>query len=264
MADWSTKRILILVKTYPVPATKGIEVSCTAGVTDDGKWIRLFPVPYRYLEGEKQFHKYEWIAASVSKATDDKRPESFRLNADTIQVGEVIPPTGKWRARRDLLKPLISPSMCQIQRERDEHGSPTLGLFKPAKIERLVIDPAKQSDWTEQELTKLRQTLLFQTAPSQMLEKIPFDFRYEFTCDDHACRGHRMLCTDWEMLESSRRWRGQYGGDWKTKFRHRYEAEMINKNDTHFYVGTVHQYPDAWIIVGLFYPPKPKMGDLFD
>src|ERR1700739_1573735 len=28
---WSTKRVLIVVKTYPTPAHKGVEVSCTAG-----------------------------------------------------------------------------------------------------------------------------------------------------------------------------------------------------------------------------------------
>jgi hypothetical protein len=39
---------------------------------------------------------------------------------------------------------------------------------------------------------------------------------------------------------------------------------MIKKNDTHFFVGTVHQHPGSWIIVGLFYPPKQAMPDLFD
>jgi hypothetical protein len=72
-----------------------------------------------------------------------------------------------------------------------------------------------------------------------------------------------MLCTDWEMSESYRRWRNQYGTNWEAKFRQKYESEMIGKNDTHFYVGTVHQHPDAWIIVGLFYPPRPTMDDLF-
>jgi len=61
-----------------------------------------------------------------------------------------------------------------------------------------------------------------------------------------------MLCTDWEMGESYRRWQRQYGDQWEPKFRLRYEDEMIGKNDTHFYVGTVHRHPDAWIIVGLF------------
>jgi hypothetical protein len=70
-----------------------------------------------------------------------------------------------------------------------------------------------------------------------------------------------MSCTDWEIGESFRRWRKEY---WESKFRQKYEDEMINKFDTHFYVGTVHKHPKEWIIVGLFYPPRQKMGDLFD
>jgi hypothetical protein len=38
---------------------------------------------------------------------------------------------------------------------------------------------------------------------------------------------------------------------------------MIERFDTHFYVGTLHQYPDTWIIVGLFYPQLRKQGRLF-
>ena len=45
--------------------------------------------------------------------------------------------------------------------------------------------------------------------------------------------------------------------------RQRYECDMIDKNDTHFYVGNLHGHQDTWLIVGLFYPPKP-IGDLFD
>ena len=41
------------------------------------------------------------------------------------------------------------------------------------------------------------------------------------------------------------------------KFRQTYETEMIHKNDTHFYVGTVASHPNRWIIIGLFYPPRP-------
>ena len=68
MVEWVAKRILITVRTYPVPARKGIEVSCTGGITDDGKWIRLFPVPYRFLEEDRRFTKYQWISVSVTKA----------------------------------------------------------------------------------------------------------------------------------------------------------------------------------------------------
>ncbi len=71
-----------------------------------------------------------------------------------------------------------------------------------------------------------------------------------------------MMCTDWEMGAAYRRWKREYGPNWETAFRRRFEAEMINKNDTHFYVGTVHGHPSAWIIVGLFYPPPEVRPEL--
>ena len=39
MSGYEQKRVLVTVKTYPTPASKGAEVSCTAGITDDGKPI---------------------------------------------------------------------------------------------------------------------------------------------------------------------------------------------------------------------------------
>ena len=58
------------------------------------------------------------------------------------------------------------------------------------------------------------------------------------------------------MAEAYRQWRDKYGDQWELKFRQRFETEMIEKLDTHFFVGTVHQHPGSWIIVGLFYPPQ--------
>jgi hypothetical protein len=64
-----------------------------------------------------------------------------------------------------------------------------------------------------------------------------------------------MSCTDWEMLQAYRSWKREYGDKWEEKFRQRFQTEMIQQRDTHFYVGTIHQHPGSWIIVGLFYPP---------
>ena len=50
-------RILILCKTYPSPSAAHTETSCIAGVEDNGKPIRLFPVPFRLIEGDAQFKK---------------------------------------------------------------------------------------------------------------------------------------------------------------------------------------------------------------
>jgi hypothetical protein len=126
-----------------------------------------------------------------------------------------------------------------------------------------LIEPAAQEDWTDEERVVLqRGGDLFQKAPEQLLEKIPLEFRYEFRCGDVDCSGHKMMCTDWEMMQAYRSWRKKYGDEWEKKFRQRFEEEMINKNDTHFFVGTLHQYPSRWIVVGLFYPPKAQAGSL--
>ena len=102
----------------------------------------------------------------------------------------------------------------------------------------------------------LRQTHMFVESPKQELEKIPFRFYYDFRCPEDSCNGHALMCTDWEMGESWRRWSVKYGAKWEDRFRQRYEVEMIQKYDTHFYVGTVAAYPRNWIIIGLFYPPR--------
>jgi len=66
---------------------------------------------------------------------------------------------------------------------------------------------------------------------------------------------------DWEMLQAYRSWKLEYGDKWEEGFRQRFETEMIEHRDTHFYVGTIHQHPGSWIIVGLFYPPISQVTE---
>lgn len=64
------------------------------------------------------------------------------------------------------------------------------------------------------------------------------------------------------MARAYRSWKRQYRDNWEARFRERFESDMIEKYDTHFFVGTVHKHPKNWIVVGLFYPPKRTTGDL--
>jgi hypothetical protein len=263
MPDWIKKKALITVRTYPTPSSKSVEASCTAGVTDHGEWIRLFPIPYRLMEEQRRFQKWYWIEVEAIKAANDSRPESFKVNQDSIVVREHVGTKDGWQHRCKLMESLRRSSMCRIQKERDECNGPTLGFFRPFEIKRLNIAPAAQSEWTEEQKAILKQGGdLFQKAPDQLLEKIPLEFRYEFRCGDVDCNGHTMMCTDWEMMQAYRAWRREYGNNWQEKFRQRFEDEIINKYNTHFFVGTLHQYPKNWIIVGLFYPPKWQQAAL--
>ena len=253
---WVTKKVLIVVRTYPTPATRGVEVSCTAGITEEGEWIRLFPIPYRFLDPDKRFRKYQLIEVSV-KRSSDPRPESYEIDSDSIEIlDEPLTTSNYWQARKERVLPLQATSLCDLQRQRRENGYPTLGFFKPTDV-TFRIESEENQKWTQEELERLSQYSLFQNAPSHTLEKIPYKFRYEFQCNSATCNGHSMICTDWELGESYRRWRNEYGiSRWTAAFRKKYQYEMTEMNDLHFFVGTVRQYPDSWIIVGLFYPRK--------
>ena len=251
------------MRTYPVPARKGIEVSCTAGLTESGDWVRLFPVPYRTLKYNQKFHKYQWISVELTKAKSDPRPESYTPNLDSIKVLDApLSSRDRWRERAKYVLPKKAPSLCDLKRQRDDHGSPTLGIFKPKTIRRLKI-LTERAKWTAAELGKLRQASFFSEPPPEELEKIPYKFVYEFECDELDCPSHNLSCTDWEMGEAYRQWSAKYGNDWKEKFRDRFETEMIEDNDTHFFVGTVNNHPTEWIIVGLWYPKKTLQATMF-
>jgi hypothetical protein len=259
MPSWQTKKVLIVVKTYPTPALDGVEVSCTAGITEQGEWVRLFPIPYRFLAFDKRFRRYQWVKVATLRSSD-ARPESYKINPTSIELlGKPLDTKRNWQARKDVVFPLLGHCLCCIKARRDKEGFPTLGIFKPATIEGLVIEPTSDA-WTPAEQAKLDQAnqgALFgkNIVPREQLEKVPFKFKYRFRCDEAGCNGHTLSCTDWEMHQAWRDWSRKYGADWESKFRQKFEAEMRAK-DAYFYVGTIHRHPENWIIIGLFYPPR--------
>lgn len=254
MSNYQHKMVLVTVKTYPTPASKGAEVSCTAGVTDDGKWIRLFPIPFRFMEGRQQFNKYQWIEIAAKKSSDPRK-ESFEVDIETLKIlSNPLPTKDAWKARKEIILPLKAPSLCYLQRTRKQTGD-TLGVFKPKTIHKFTIEP-DTPDWTSEERERLLQLSLYDKHPMKPLEKIPYKFSYRFTCDDPLCRGHKLTCVDWELCQAYRRWEREYGAKWEWAIINRFETDMILGRNTHFFVGTVHGHPGAWIIIGLFYPPN--------
>ena len=85
-------RVLITVKTYPIPSSKYDELVCTAGVKETGDFVRLYPINFRDLPFSKQYRKYQWIEIIASKHEGrDARKESYRPDSDSIQIlGEPI------------------------------------------------------------------------------------------------------------------------------------------------------------------------------
>lgn len=166
---FESKKALIVVRTYPTPAKKGLEVSCTAAISDEGEWLRLFPVPYRFLDGEKKFHKYQWIDVEVEKSSSDRRRESYKIRPQSICIlGDPLPREDGWKARKQIIEPLRAHCLCCLKQERFKYGFPTLGLIRPKRIERLVLTP-QSAEWNEAQLAILGQGHLFEDAPAKEL-----------------------------------------------------------------------------------------------
>ena len=73
---WETKKVFVTVKTYPNLSTAYEELVCTAGVLEDGSWIRLYPIPYRHMTNDKQYKKYHWMEADVKRRQGDMVPDA--------------------------------------------------------------------------------------------------------------------------------------------------------------------------------------------
>jgi len=94
------------------------------------EYIRLYPIPYRYLLGEHQFKKYQWVRAKIRKRQKDDRPESHEIQKDSIRLGDIVGTRKDWSVRKMLFlsqpKNLFS-SLEDLQKSHMERGT-SLGL----------------------------------------------------------------------------------------------------------------------------------------
>lgn len=259
------EELLILTKTYPSPSAQYRETTCVAAINKEGQMRRLFPVPYRLLDGSAQFKKWEWISARLAVPDKDHRPESRRIDADSIErPGHVLETRhGDWSERLRWIEPHILPSFAALEDRRQTAGL-TLGFLRVSKIRDLKISTVKQADWTEADKIKLTQDGLFDSVEikkRQPLRKLPYDFHYTYECAGPGTtevNTHKL--TDWEIGALYWNCFTAYGPTgWEAKFRHRLETQFSQK-DLILLMGTIHRFPDQWLIVGIVYPPRPPAG----
>jgi len=277
-SDREVLRVLITVKTYPIPSKKYDELVCTAGVTETGDFVRLYPINFRDLPYPRQHKKYQWIKIVAEKHKGrDVRKESFRPDCDSIEIiGEPIPSNpGNWKRRAMYALAKKSKSMEDLY-DQQKKDRTSLGIFRPKIIHDLIISP-DNPEWPAKFLEALRQQRLFEQRRKTLVapRKVPFKFHYSFECNDPRCKGnHRMMIEDWEV--GALYWRVIDQGASPEEAAQQVRRKFFDKicgpdKDTHFYVGTILAYPKTWVVIGVFYPKitqkKAKSDDgptLFD
>jgi hypothetical protein len=270
------ERILVLCKTYPSPSAAYAETSCVAGVTDSGNLLRLYPVPFRLIEDDLQFRKWQWIEALIRPSSNDRRPDSPRIFVDQINLGDVVPTDDQWIHRKKWLRRLpLFDDFGSLEASRSAAGRPTLALLHPSRVVGLDITPVADPEWTTDEKDKLlslqRQGNLFEEADRdlRLLRKLPFDFHYRYECTSpNGVQFYRHKIVDWEVGALYWNVFRKHGSKWEPPFRAKI-AEHLPAQDLHFLMGTIHRFPDQWLIVSLIYPPRqlpdaPDQGLLFE
>lgn len=253
------EQIIIIAKTYPNLSRKYEETVCVGGITTAGEWVRLFPIRFRNLRSEQKFRKFDLIEADISKTTDKfSRRESHKVDDSSIKVVGSVPKEN-WEERKKILLKFMDKSIEELEsKKKSEHK--TFGIIKPKKIVSFYKKPINECREWERELIEGTQTTLNQIMTGEKyrtpLEKIPYWLGYNFYCDDETCKGHNMMCEDWEVLELFRSMKQKYGDD-ETAFKKVKEKVfdwMLEKRDLYFVVGTESRW-NKFLIVSLFYPP---------
>jgi hypothetical protein len=253
--------LLVTVKAYPAISQKYGEVVCVAGVRTDTpapEWVRLFPVAFRDMPFDQRFKKYQHVSVEAERHNGDKRPETYRPNVDTLQLGEVVPTKKRWEERRRFVAPLIIDSMCEVRRRQEADGT-SLAAFRPAEVLDLLVDNDIDEWGSSKTGVAAQPSLFFQGKDG--LEQIPYRWRYHYRCSP-TCKGHTQSMIDWELAASYRSWRERYDATTLlSKIRQRFLEEMCGATkDTIFFVGNQHAHPQSFLVLGIFWPPADAIA----
>lgn len=270
------ERILITVKTYPTLSRKYGETVCTAGIREDGSWVRLYPVPFRRLDEAEQYKKYDWVECRLQRNRKDPRPDSFR----PLDPSELIPvahmdTADDWRERRQFIL-----QKAKVYRRMDDliagakANRLSLAVFKPTKIHGFVWEE-EGWEWDANKLQDMREMYkqmdIFEDnawrETFNIIPKLPYSFSYRF--EDANGRKSKLQILDWEV--GALFWNCMKSCNNDVKYalrmvRAKYLDDFLTK-DLHFYLGTTQQFhfiaPNPWVIIGVFPIPHKIQDDLF-
>lgn len=262
------ERVLIAVKTYPTLSQKYIELVCTAGFREDGSWIRVYPLPFRFLDETQKYRKYQWIELDLEKNPRDSRPESYRpTNIDDISLGDVIS-TGNRRDWVERKRLILDNNKAYTNLNEVISGAHqndfSLVVFKPKEILNLVVEKADDWEPTKKQLADeaLKQGSLFANDPvpnATVMPKLPYKFSYRFRDDQGTIS--KLMIEDWEIGQLYWGCLKKGGEEYAVqKVREKYLDDFAKTKDLYLFLGTTHKFhnmrsPNPYVIIGTFHPP---------
>ncbi len=270
------ERILITVKTYPTLSKKYGETVCTAGIRSDGSWVRIYPVPFRRLEEQEQYRKFDWIECRLLRNKTDPRPETYRpIDFNDFHPIQHLDTSYNWRERRKLILKTGKVYTCL-----DDliNGAKTnllsLAVFKPTRITDFIWEEETRK-WDINKLREIRQYTsqldMFEDndwrKTFRVIPNLPYSFSYQF--EDNSGVHSEMQILDWEIGALYWNCLHSCNGDEQQaliKIRQKYLDEF-KSSDLHLFLGTTQRFhfiaPNPWVIIGVFPIPHEFQFCLF-
>lgn len=261
-------RVLITVKTTPQPSAKYIDTVCVAGIAlgEHPRWVRLYPVPFRYLPASSQFKKYAVISVEVSLSTNDQRFESLHVNAQSIKTEALLSIDHGWLKRAEYVEPMGETTLCALRAGVQADGNgPSLGLVRPAPGS-FSLKIAEHPGWTEAQRERLleqahQQELDLEGDGSRanvgLLEAPPLKIWTRFRCLAETCGGHKLGLLDWEATALQRNLFGKPLALVEDAIRENFERRVLDPTKLlRVYVGNQADPTKraAFEALGLYYP----------
>lgn len=261
-----TARVLITVKASPQPSAKYGDTVCVAGIRVDGgraDWIRLYPLPFRWMGVEQQFKKFDLIDVEVRRESKDTRPESYRPDIDSIKVVRHL---DDWKDRQPYMERVARTTTCALSAAAAErHDAPSLGMVAVKSVERLKIEPF--GEWTEPQKARIAHaanlaplSLFGDVAKTPAELKAPrFVARYEYFCMADGCPRHVGQILDWELTALQGRLRREPNASAIAQIERKFHTQMFAPGrQTSFFMGNFEdaRKRHSFSVLGVYYPPE--------
>lgn len=249
---------VILIKAQPHRSSKYFETVCCAGVGRDQRWRRQYPVPFRILNDSQKFGRWQWISYDYVPPEEDKRAESQKVLADTIN------PTAKLKPgeRAQFLAPLLRDSFAEANSKRE-----SLTLIRPKSIvlSAIVKSDEELADEAMKHKALSDQLSLFDQTAEPLK---PCRMRFVVNWKDQNNAPHRHECDDWETSAAFNRFEHEHGEKraveiLKEKFEAQYfSAGLVLGFSTHSRRNVEYDTVNQWLLVGLIRLDETSQGQM--
>lgn len=272
------KKVLIAVTTYPLPSRSYDELVCTAGVLENGEWIRIYPVPLSFLfdlkgTGKLNNVKYTWIELDLKKRSDDFRPESFspkNYDFKDLVLHNRLDTARNWAHRKKFCLANPYTNLNKLISDSKAPKNLSLATFKPKKILKFEWE-SDEREWKNEwkDLRKQGDLFFNVKSPEALIPKLPYKFFYKFI--DDSGKESRLMIEDWEIgalyWNCLRSCEGDENRALK-KVKEKYETEFLKEKDIYLFLGTTKEWHmrrsnNPFVIIGVFYPKKEIQTKLF-